>query len=116
MKKFLIPLMGGLAGFLNGLFGAGGGVIAVPLLQKAGLDPRRAHATSVAVIFPLSIISICFYFAQGALTAGDALPYLPFGLVGGVVGSRLLKRINADLLRQVFGVLLILSALRMLWS
>ena len=54
--KFAVT--GGLAGLCNGLFGAGGGLFLVPLLtQWAGLEQRKAFATSVAVILPLSLVS-----------------------------------------------------------
>ena len=49
---------GALAGIANGLFGSGGGLFLVPLFTKwLGLEQRRAFATSVAVILPLSAVS-----------------------------------------------------------
>ena len=48
-------LTGGLCGVLNGLFGAGGGIAAVPLLKAGGLEQKKAHATSLAVILPLAV-------------------------------------------------------------
>ena len=57
MKQIRFLLTGSAAGFLNGLFGAGGGMVVVPMLQRDGLPPERSHATSIAVILPLSIAS-----------------------------------------------------------
>ena len=46
MKQIRFLLTGSAAGFLNGLFGAGGGMVVVPMLQRDGLPPERSHATS----------------------------------------------------------------------
>ena len=77
-----LPLLAtGLAGgLLSGLFGAGGGLAVVPLLGRAGLEARRAHATSLAVTLPLAAASGLFYLSLGAVEPGQALPYLPLGL------------------------------------
>ena len=64
--KFAVT--GGLAGLCNGLFGAGGGLFLVPLLtQWAGLEQRKAFATSVAVILPLSLVSAAVYWLKGGV-------------------------------------------------
>lgn len=115
MKKGLRTALGLAVGFLNGLFGSGGGVVAVPLLQKAGLRPKTAHATSVAVICALSILSAALYLKRGHVQLSDALPYLPGGLIGAAIGALLLKRIPNSLLRRIFGALLLLSAVKLLW-
>ena len=52
---------GAACGLLNGLFGAGGGMAAVPLLKAGGLPQKKAHATSLAVILPLAAVSAAFY-------------------------------------------------------
>ena len=47
-------------GFLNGVFGGGGGMIAVPLLQNVlKLDTKTSHASAIFIILPL-ITHICF--------------------------------------------------------
>ena len=47
LKKFTPALIGTLCGMLNGLFGAGGGIAAVPLLKASGIPLKKAHATSL---------------------------------------------------------------------
>ena len=56
-------VLGGLAvGFANGFFGAGGGMLAVPVLTFImGLEEKKAHATALLIILPLSIISSIIY-------------------------------------------------------
>ena len=67
-QKALGWLGGGVTGLLNGLFGSGGGMVAVPLLEHGGLEPARAHATSIAVILPLSrIFGALILFAAGRM-------------------------------------------------
>ena len=77
-KKKIWSWVGGLGvGLINGLLGAGGGMLAVPLLNASGLPTHKAHATSLAIIFPLSVLSAGLYLFQDRMSLGDALPYLP---------------------------------------
>jgi len=104
---------GAAAGFLNGLFGSGGGTVLVPLLKRGGLPAKNAHAVSVAVILPISIFSALLYSKEG-FSVLAALPYLPGGLIGAVLGAKLLPHIPQKTLQQVFGLLILFSAVR-LW-
>ncbi len=113
-KRWQYLFLGLAAGVLNGLFGAGGGVAVVPLLEKTGMEPQKAHATSISIILPLSVLSGIFYFFSGHIKLTEAVAYLPLGLVGALLGSYLLKRIPNDLLRRIFGGIVILSAIRIL--
>lgn len=114
IKKYYYLILGAAAGVLNGLFGSGGGVAVVPMLEKADIKPQKAHATSIAIILPLSIVSVAFYLWKQNFDLMKALVYIPGGLLGAVVGSLLLKKIPNDLLRRIFGVLIILSSARIL--
>ena len=88
LKKFTPALIGTLCGMLNGLFGAGGGIAAVPLLKASGIPLKKAHATSLAVILPVSIVSAILYLANG--------------------------KIPDKLLRKAFGAFMIYAAVRLL--
>ena len=61
MNRWLTALGGFFVGIVNSLLGAGGGLLAVPLLQKSNLTQTQAHASSIAVIFPLSLLSSVLY-------------------------------------------------------
>ncbi len=113
-KAFKSAAVGAVSGLMNGLFGAGGGAVAVPLLERSGLEPRKSHATSVALIFFLSISAAVGYYLGGNIDFGLILPLLPGGFFGAVLGSVLLKKTDNGLLRRIFGGLLIVSAGRML--
>ena len=87
-KKTLKTLLGGFSvGLTNGLFGAGGGILAVMLLKKAGMSQKDAHANSVAVIIPLCCVSATLYYLRGNIDMHTALWLIPFGLIGAVIGT-----------------------------
>ena len=109
--KFAVT--GGLAGLCNGLFGAGGGLFLVPLLtQWAGLEQRKAFATSVAVILPLSLVSAAVYWFRGGLDVSAAWPYLLGGAVGGLLAGKIFRRVPLVWVRRAFGLLLLYGGVR----
>lgn len=108
-----LAVTGALAGAANGFFGAGGGLFLVPLLVYwCGLEERRAFATSVAVIFPLSALSAVVYGIQGGLDIAAAWPYLLGGVLGGWIAGRVFHRIHMIWLRRAFGVMLLYGGVR----
>lgn len=115
MKRTFHLLGGFLAGVANGLLGAGGGMVIVPMLKKSGLSVVKSHATSVAVILPVCVLSAGLYLWRGSVTVAQALPYLPFMLAGSLIGSWALPRLNQTLLRRLFGALMLWAAWRMLF-
>lgn len=116
-KKIVTVLLGLCSGVLNGLFGAGGGVAVVPMLEQTGVPAQKAHATSVAIILPLSVVTAMLYFMNGIKVKGEMLWWLiPAGLIGAFLGAKFLKKMNNDLLRRIFGALLIYSGIRNLLS
>ena len=116
MKKSTNSVLGFLCGLLNGMFGSGGGTVAVPCLEKSGLAPQKAHASSVALIFVLSLFTAVIYFFQGRLDFALAWEYTPYGLIGAVAGSILLKKVPNDILRRIFGAIILISAVRIIVS
>ena len=93
-------LLGAVAGVLNGLFGSGGGTVVVPMLQGADIESKKCHATSIAIILPLSFFSALFLMNGLDFSWGTAFSYL--------------KKIPNGLLRRIFGGIIIFSAVR-LW-
>ena len=106
---------GAAAGVANGLFGAGGGMILVPLLQKlCGLDDRKFFTTALAIIFPLCLVSIVVYSLRGGLELGQSLPYLLGGFLGGVGGGLLMKRLPTRWLHRALGLVILWGGFRLL--
>ncbi len=111
--KKLHFVKGALIGLLNGFFGSGGGVVAVPILEKE-CSPNEAHATSVALIFLLSLVTAVSYGFSGNLDFKGAFEFIPWGIAGAVTGSIFLKKIRADWLKRIFGGIVTAAAVRML--
>lgn len=105
---------GMLIGIVNGLFGAGGGIVAVPLLQKMGLSKKAAHTNAVAVILPITVLSAVLYYLKGNVTFSDALPYIPTGIAGSVLGTYIIKKISPLWLKRIFGIFIIYAGIRLL--
>lgn len=98
---------GALVGFVSGFFGGGGGMLCVPLLQFAGLDVKRAHATALLVILPICIVSASIYIANGYFD-GTAVLCACIGVVfGGAVGAALLDKLTSTTVAVIFAALMI---------
>lgn len=108
--------VGGFAvGIINGLLGAGGGMLAVPLLCRVGrLDRHEAHINSVAIILPLSAFSAILYCLGGRVEPREALVYLPGGMLGVLAGTYIIKKISGNMLRKAFAVFMLWAGIRIL--
>src|SRR6187549_103824 len=102
--RILVLLLIGVAGgLLSGMFGVGGGIILVPLLMAfAGLDQRRAAATSLLAILPTAVSGSVTYALHGEIDY-VAAGIVAVGAIGGaVIGAALLQRIPVVWLRWIF--------------
>lgn len=105
---------GALIGLLNGFFGGGGGMICVPLLENVfKLDNKVAHATTIAVILPLSLASSFVYFFKNNINHVQLL-YICAGVVaGGILGALLLKKLSGKIVRLIFAIIMLAAGIRM---
>lgn len=104
------------AGLCNGLFGAGGGMITVLALKSAlKLEPKRAHATALCVMLPLSVVSVTVYILSGAVPIREALFTAPALTVGSLIGARLLGKISRLWLNRLFSLLMLAAAIKLLF-
>lgn len=118
MKKTSYIAIGAAAGCINGLFGAGGGLLLVPLLGSVcKLPQKKAFATSLSVTLPLSAVSLSAYALRGSVVWLDALPYAVGGIVGGVLAGRFMSRVNVKWLRAALAAFLLYGGVKavMLW-
>ena len=113
----LDAIFGSLIGFINGFLGGGGGMIAVPILEKIKkLDNKKAHATAIAVMFPLSVVSAFVY------TLTIEFNWLTLAILavsvtaGGILGSFLLKNLSGKVIRIIFAFLMLGSGIYMIIS
>lgn len=112
-QKGKYALTGALAGLANGLFGSGGGLFLVPLLTRwAKLPQRKAFATSVAVVLPLSLLSAGVYWWKGELDLAGAWPYLLGGAAGGFLSGKVFRKVPLGWLRRAFGLLILYGGAR----
>jgi len=115
MKNIKFAVLGIISGIANGLFGSGGGSIVVPGMQKLGVDQHKAHATAIAIILPLTIVSTAVYLYKHDANWTAILWVSIGGTVGGFIGAKLLNKISGNLLHKVFGAFMIAAALRMIF-
>lgn len=114
---------GGVAGILAGLFGIGGGIVIVPILETTlgflGVDPAiRMHvavATSLATIIPTSISSARAHHKRGAVDIGIVRRWAIWVLGGAVAGAVLASRLHSDVLAVMFAVLAMFVAIKMIF-
>ena len=105
------------AGFVNGLLGAGGGVLLVfglsPFFRGSEDSQRDIFANALAVTFPVSIVSAISYAAAGRFNLDGFAHYLIPCALGGVFGAFLLGKLNVRIVKTVFAALVIFSGIYM---
>lgn len=110
-------LIGLVTGFINGLFGSGGGIIMVPVLVfLIGLNDYKAHATAISIILPLSVISTIVYLFNHSIMLDKLIPVVIGGSIGSFIGAKFLNKIPVNILRKIFAGVIIYSSVRMIWS
>lgn len=114
-EKLKLISIGLVTGLVNGLFGSGGGTLVVPaLVFMLHVDDHKAHATAISIILPLSIISTIIYFANDSIPFKVVIPVTLGGVVGSYIGAKTLKKIPVNILRKIFGSVIIYTAIRMI--
>ena len=74
-------------GTANSVFGGGGGMLAVPLLEQTGISSQKAHATAILVILPVSILTFILYAIRGIYDFSVLIPTALGVTVGGFLGA-----------------------------
>lgn len=114
-KNAFIPyIFGAIIGFINGFFGGGGGMVAVPLLERAySYKEKNAHATSIAIILPVTVVSAAVYlFSVNVLW--DVLLVCSAGVTaGGILGALLLKKTDNAVIGYIFCIVMLIAGVKM---
>jgi uncharacterized protein len=120
-EVLIILIVGLMAGVLSGLVGVGGGIILVPaLVYFLGYTQHQAQGTSLGVLtFPVVILAFLTYYQEckkmNAPLDFKVIALLAFGFViGGYFGGHLAVRIDKDVLKKIFAVILFYTAFKML--
>lgn len=113
-RKIRLSAAGGAAGLINGLFGAGGGMLLVPMLgPKTGISEQERFSASVAIMAPICVISLLFSFPWN-LTFRQVLPYLAGSAIGGIAAGLWGQKIPTVWLHRFLGGLILWGGIRYL--
>ena len=108
LKKIIIGI---LAGIISGLFGAGGGLILVPaFVNMLNTDEKKARATSVFCIMPMVIVT-AFFYNKNNIQWNLGIKCAIGGILGGIIGSKLLIKIPNKYLKFAFILFLIYASI-----
>lgn len=114
-RLWLLALFGLLAGTVNGLLGAGGGIIIVFALNKIlgdrALDKNGAFATALCIMLPISVLSVLIYSSRGHVSMEGFGVFIIPALLGGAVGGLLLGKLKTAFLKKLFAGLIIVSGI-----
>jgi len=106
--------VGLILGFVNGFLGGGGGMLCVPLLVFAlKLPDKRAHATAILIMLPISLVSFAVYACNMRIEWELALWVVLGSVAGGFIGSILLKKLSNSWLRAIFALIMIGAGIRL---
>jgi uncharacterized protein len=83
--------LGGMVGFLSGLFGVGGGFLLTPLLMMVGIPPTVAAASDSNQIVAASTSGTYAHYRLGNVDFRMGILLLIGGILGGTVGVQLIK-------------------------
>jgi uncharacterized protein len=116
IELLLVILLGVGAGVLAGLFGVGGGILFVPILVLFfDFGQVEAQATSLLAILPTVVAGTWRQQRYGNVRWGSAL-IVGLGAVAGVqVGVLVAQGLPEDVLRRLFGLLMIALAAQLAW-
>ena len=114
----ILIVIGLLAGILSGLVGVGGGILMIPLLiMFLGLTQHQAQGTALfAMLPPIGILAAMNYYKEGFVKWEYAAVIALAFVVGGYFGSKLSISLPAQTVRKVFGVIMLIGAIKLIFS
>ena len=104
------------AGCVNGIFGAAGGMILIPVLGAVGkISEQELFPMSVCTMLPVCVLTLALSAPMDTLPWSEALPYLIGGGLGGVAAGLIGKRLSVLWLHRIFGIMILWGGIRYLW-
>ncbi|WP_108803790.1 sulfite exporter TauE/SafE family protein [Aquimarina sp. Aq107] len=118
MTVISLVIIGLLAGFLSGTMGIGGSVVMIPLLILwVGFTQHQAQGTSLAVLsVPVTLLAAFNYYKEGHVNWRFAAIMAITFIIGGYLGSKFAISVNQATLKKIFGGILLLVALKMIFG
>lgn len=114
MKKFLLIVLGIIAGIINGMFSTGAGLVLVPaFMYLLKMDEYKSRGTSIFVIFIFCIINLIIYWNEFSFDI-SIIPIIIGGIFGTIVGMKLVYKINKNLLSIIFAIFTIIMGIGMI--
>ena len=114
-SKLGLVLAGLGAGAVNGLFGAGGGMVLVPLLTSfVKLEDDEVFPSSVSIILPICLVTLALSWPADGIDWGKTIPYLAGSTLGGIAAGILGKKISVKWLHRLLGILILWGGVRYL--
>ena len=114
----ILIIIGLLAGILSGLVGVGGGILMIPLLIIfLGLTQHDAQGTALfAMLPPIGILAAINYYKEGFVKWEYAIVIAFTFVIGGYLGSKLSLSLPPQMVRRIFGVIMLLGAIKLISS
>ena len=107
--------IGSVLGFLAGLGIGGGSLLIIWLTMVEGMDPAAARSINLLFFLPAAVISCLFRWKQGTVDWKQIFPAIAAGCIAAGIFSFLSACLDMDLLKKLFGGLLVLTGLRELF-
>ncbi len=118
LTVLILIVIGLMAGVFSGIFGVGGAVIMIPaLVYFLSMDQHTAQGTSLAVMLPpIGLFAAYNYYKAGQVNIWYALIIAVSFIIGGYFGSKIALNLPDNLMKKIFGVFLLLTALKLIFS
>lgn len=117
-QLIILIIIGVLSGLLAGVFGVGGAILVIPaLVFMLGLSQHEAQGTSLAFMLPpVGILATWNYWKAGHVDWKIAAVLAVTFVLGAYLGSNFSLNISDRSLRRAFGILMIIVAIKMIFS
>jgi uncharacterized protein len=114
----ILIVIGLMAGVFGGIFGIGGAIIMIPaMVYFLGVDQHTAQGTSLAVMLPpIGLFAAYNYYKAGQVNLWYAVIIAVSFMIGGYVGSKIALNLPEHIMKKVFGIFLIIMALRLIFT
>jgi uncharacterized membrane protein YfcA len=114
----ILIFIGMAAGVLSGFVGVGGGIVIVPaLVYMLSMSQHEAQGTSLFILLlPIGFLAVYNYYKAGSINFGYGTVIAIAFVLGGYFGSKLALRMNPNMVKLIFGILMIIISFKLVYS